>query len=192
MTEEEKQKGGKQVFPNRLKELVESEISGKKTFKEKMSAFAAENSIGEDVLKRYIYKTANIPDETAKILAKKYNVSVEWLMDSPLNDYDVLEILKGFASVLQVKAKKVPHFENGKTSAHIERTLYMDETFFSFLSAIMKLQYEKLSDVSLDDETFSRRMEQIFSHYKAYFEVRFRTHSFDRNRAFEIENLELL
>lgn len=192
MTQGEKQNEEKRVFPNRIKELIEREFQDKEAFAKKMTAFAAENAIGEDILKRYVYKTANIPDETARKLAQKYNVTVEWLMGSPLNDYDVVEILKGFASILQVKAKKVPHFENGKTSAHIERTLYMDKTFFAFIVAIKELQYEKLTDVSLDDETFARRMEHIFSHYKDYFEVRFRTHSFDRNRAFEIENLEIL
>ena len=192
MTEEEKQKSEKQVFPNRLKELVEREISGEKTFKEKMSAFATENSIGEDILKRYIYKTANIPDETARRLAQKYNVTVEWLMGSPLNDYDVVEILKAFSSVFRVETKIEQGYRDGKLKGQRVKMLYMDKTFFAFLVAIKELQYEKLTDVSLDDETFARRMEHIFSHYKDYFEVRFRTHSFDRNRAFEIENLEIL
>lgn len=182
----------KKHFPNRIRELIEREIQDEKTFHEKMEKFAEENHIGQDMLKRYVYETANIPDEKAKELAAKYDVTVEWLMDSPLNDYDVIEILKAFASVLQVKAKKEPLFQEGKITGHIVRTLYMDKKFFAFLSAVQDLQYQKYSDVSLDDETFARRMERIFSHYKDYFEVRFRTHNFDKSRAFEIENLELL
>lgn len=178
--------------PSHIKELIEKEIQDKKTFDEKMRKFAKENSIGEDVLKRYVYKTAPIPDGTAKALAEKYGVTVEWLMDSPLNDYDVIEILKAFASVLQVGVKNEPFYQQGKPKGHLVRTLYMDEKFFAFLSAMKSLQYEKLTDVSLDDETFSRRMEHIISHYKDYFEVKFRTHTFDKSRAFEIENLELL
>lgn len=178
--------------PSHIKELIEREIQGKKTFHKKMQEFAEENSIGEDVLKRYAYKTAPIPDETAKALAQKYDVTVEWLTDSPLNDYDVVEILKAFASVLRVEVKNEPFHQQGKPKGHVVRTLYMDEKFFAFLATMQHLQYEKLTDVSLDDETFSRRAEQIILHYKSYFEVRFRTHSFDRDRAFEIENLELL
>lgn len=178
--------------PSHIKKLIEKEIQGKKTFHEKMREFATENNIGEDVLKRYVYKTAPIPDGIAKALAEKYGVTGEWLMDRPLNDYDVIEILKAFASVLRVGVKKEPFYQQGKLKGHLVRTLYIDEKFFAFLSVVKSLQYEKNTDVSLDDETFSRRMEHIISHYKDYFEVKFRTHTFDESRALEIENLEFL
>lgn len=178
-------------FPNRIKELIERVIPGK-SLSEKMSEFAHENNIGEDTLKRYVYKTANIPDEKAKELAAKYDVTVEWLMDSPLNDYDVVEILKAFASVLRVAVKKEKFYREGKPEGHFVRTLYMDEKLFAFIMAVQHLQYEKLTDISLDDETFARRMEKIISHYRDYFEVKFRTHNFDESRAVEIEDLELL
>ncbi len=180
----------KRRFPNRLRELIEKEVQNQKTLHQKIEAFAEENHLGVDVLSRYVYQTANIPAETAVQLAQKYNVTTEWLMD--LNDYDVLEILKAFSSVLRVKTKKEPFFHKGKSKGRIVRTLYMDEQFFAFLSAVQDLQYQKLTDVSLDDETFARRMNQLFLHYKDYFRLKFKTNRFDEARAVEIENLELL
>lgn len=184
--------GNKKAFPNRLKTLIEREIPGEIGIQKKLEQFAAENHIGLDILKRYYYQTANIPDETAFQLAEKYDVTIDWLMDSPLKDYDVLDILKAFSGVFKVEAKKEPFFQDGKRECHIVRTLYMDKEFFAFLSAIQSLQYQKLTDISLDDETLERRMERIFFHYKDYFEIRFRTNCFDKSKALEIENLELL
>lgn len=182
----------KRTYPNRLKALIEREIPGDAKIQEKIEKFADENCIGQSILKRYYYHTAKIPDETAVRLAEKYHVTVEWLMGSPLSDYDVIDILKAFSGVLRVKEKKEPFFRGGKYEGYIVRTLYMDKTFFAFLSDVKELQYQKLADVSLDDETYARRMGQIFSHYKDYFEIRFRTNSFDESRALEIEDLELL
>lgn len=182
----------KKIYPNRLRTLIEREIPGDAGITKKIQKFAEETHIGFDILKRCVYRTANISDKTADYLAEKYHVTVEWLMGSAFGDHDVIDILKAFSGVLQVKEKQETFFREGKPERHTVRTLYMDEKFFAFLLAVKKLQYEKRTDISLDDETFARRMEQLFSHYKDYFEIKFKTDWFDESRALEIENLELL
>ncbi len=178
-------------YPNRLRELIEKHFSDSKTLQKKMERFSAENSIAYDTVKRYVYETANIPSERAAEFAEKYGVTVEWLMDRPLNGYDVTEILTALSAVLRVASKKEPFYRGRKVKGHIVRTLYMDEKFYAFLSKVQELQYQRKTDISLDDETFARRMDKIFSHYKDYFEVKFKTNHFDIASAFEIENLEL-
>lgn len=178
-------------YPNRLKTLIEREFPNITKAQEKIDKFANENQLGSDLVKRYYYQTANIPDETAALIAKKYGITVEWLMNGSLDDYDIIEILKAFSGVLRVETKKEPFIRDGKSEWHMVRSLYIDKEFFSFLSAVKTLQYERDCDVSLDDETFARRMDKILSHYKIYFEVKFKTNSFDKSRALEIENLEL-
>ena len=178
------------THPNRLRVLIEKNISGN-TLQKKMETFAIENSLGFDLLKRYVYGTAKIPVEVASAFAKKYNVTVDWLMCSPLNDYDVIEILKAFSTILRVKAERKPIISNGRKTAYSVRTLYMDEKFFSFLIAVQGLQLEMKTDISLDDETYCRRINKIFSEFKDYFIMKFKTGHFDETRALEIENLEL-
>lgn len=181
----------KMTHHNRLKSLIEKNISGD-TFIKKMETFAKENQLGYESLRRYVYRTSKIPDVVASTLAEKYNVTIDWLMCSPLNDYDVIEILKAFSTVLSVKAERKPIISSGRQTAYPVRTLYMDGKFFSFLIAVQELQYLKKTDISLDDETYCRRMNKIFSEFKDYFIMKFKTEHFDETRALEIEDLELL
>lgn len=181
----------KMTYPNRLRALIEKNIYGG-SLQKKMETFAIANQLGFDSLKRYVYGTAKIPGEVASAVAEKYNVTVDWLMCSPLNDYDVIEILKAFSTVLRVKAERKPIISSGRQTAYPVRTLYMDGKFFSFLIAVQELQYLKKTDISLDDETYCRRMNKIFSEFKDYFIMKFKTEHFDETKALEIEDLELL
>lgn len=178
-------------YPNRLNELIEKTIPSGSTKEEKRQKFADENFINENTLKRYVYGTAKIPDELASELAEKYNVTVDWLMYYKLNDYDVMEILKAFSKIFRVVYKNKPIFYGGERSIGREATLCMDGKFFSFLTAMQQLQLEKERDISLDNETYGRRMDKIFSEFKDYFMIKFNTGQFDVSRALDIDFFEL-
>lgn len=176
-------------YPNRLKELIEKEISNDQPFKNKMEEFKKKLSldyVGYDVLKRYVYGTARIPDELASEIAKKCGVTVDWLM-CHLNDYDVIAILKALSTVLKLGPKIECNIHDEEKNFSMSAALYIDDKFYSFLLEINRLNY--MRECYIDDEAYSRQMDVIFSKFKDYFKEKFNTDEFDMSKALELQDL---